>query len=392
MALAVLQAGEYPLWFECTEAGPRQISFPDESGLSPFIPWPLARHIRFILPRGEELVMGVNRDGFLRFAPWEDTGAAPANSRGAERNNAEKGGASARGRGVALYRSADPAYWGQYTLAAVFPFAGKAAALLYRDDFFTETVAPLPAPRFFALDPGSPEPRALEIPAFGDFPATEGWDLDALRAGPGGYWYYRGIRKNAGQPEIVYYRTRDFDRKGEAVSVSGFQNAALPEPLSAAPALLRTALEAAFALDPGAAAATVVSPAFPGPRHFSGGLKGTAGSAEREGAEGAGPESAGDLAVTGFYREPGAGGPGIALAVLPGGGGIFCAGGGGTAGETVPGEAAAPRPQRLSLPALPAGFAYTAAALCGDTLIAAWEEQEGFSIGAAGFMAIALSY
>jgi hypothetical protein len=381
MALALLEAGENPLWFELADGGPRQIDFPDEAGLSPFTPWPLARHIRFILPLGDDLVLGVNREGFLRFAPWEDTAAVPAGGRRAEKNGAENSGGSARSRGVALYRSADPAYWGRYTVAAVFPFAGKAAALLYRDDFFAESGSPLPAPRFFALDPGSPEPRALEIPAFEDFSAAEDWDLDALRAAPGGYWYYRVVRKNPGRPELVYYRTREFDRKGEAVSMSGFQNAALPEPVTAAPALLRTALEAAFAPGSGGVA-TVVSPAFPGPRHFSGGPERNADSSGSGEAEGAGPE------IAGFYREPGAGSPGIALAVFPGGG-IFCVEGSGIAGEAA---GAAVKPQSLTLPALPPGFAYTAAALCGDTLIAAWEEQEGYSIGAAGFMAIALSY
>ncbi|MCL2478473.1 MAG: hypothetical protein FWF22_03165, partial [Treponema sp.] len=42
----------------------------------------------------------------------------------------------------------------------------------------------------------------------------------------------------------------------------------------------------------------------------------------------------------------------------------------------------------FALPALPQGFSYTGAALAGDTLIATWEEQQGYSIGAAGFMAL----
>jgi hypothetical protein len=350
--LAVLEAGENPLWFELTEEGPRQIAFPDEAGLSPFAPWPLVRYIRFTLALGDDLILAVNRDGFLRFAPW--TAADPA---------AGKSG------GTALYRAANTGLWGPYTLAALFPFEGRAAVLLYRNDFFADSPAPLPAPRAFSLDPDSPEPRPLEIPAFGDFPATAGWDMDALYAVPGGYWYYRGIRKSAAQPELVYYRTRDLEFKGEAVSLSAFQNSALPEPLSAAPPLLRSVLEAAFAQSSGGAA-TVVFPGLPGPRHFT-------GSADSAGAA-AGTDPSG-LSLAGFYREPAAARPGIALAVIPDGRGFFCE------------SAAAPNgPQPLSLPPLPPGFAYTAAALCGDTLVAAWEEQAGYSIGAAGFMVIAL--
>jgi hypothetical protein len=370
-ALAVLEAGENPLWFELTGEGPRQLGFPGEAGLSPFTPWPLARHIRFMLPRGDDLILGVNRDGFLRFAPWD-------------------GPASEKGGGTALYCCADAAYWGQYTLAALFPFEDRAAALLYRDDFFVDPVSPLPSPRTFVLDPDSPEPRPLEIPAFGAFPAAEGWDLDALHAGSGGYWYYRAVRKKPEQPEMGYYRTGDLSLEGEAVSITVFQNSAFPKPAAAAPALLRSVLEAAFALSPGAA--TVVSPAFPGPRRFSGGPAGSKGDGGADKAEAAeGTKSAADLEIAGFYREPAAGRPGIALLVLPDGRGFFHTEGG-PAGEAASAGSPPGGPRPLSLPALPPGFAYTAAALCGNTLIAAWEEQEGYSIGAAGFMAIRRSY
>jgi hypothetical protein len=352
--LALLRAGENPLWFELAEEGPRLIGSPGEAALVPFAPWPLARHVRGVLSGGapegtpgtEGLVMAVNREGFLRFTPAE--------------------GAGYGGGDIALYRAADAPRWGPYTPAALFSFGGRAAALLYRDDFFAEPAAPLPSPRAFALDPGSPAPLPLEIPAFGAFPAAEGWDLDALRYGPGGDWYYRAVRKAAGPPEIGYYRTRDLGVRGGAVPVSAFQNAALPEPLSAAPAPLRSVLEAAFTLGPGGAAAVVIS-GRPGPRHFSG-----------PAAEAGGPE------IAGFYREPAEGRPGIALAVLPGGRGFLGTAGGGPGAE----PAAGPRP--LTLPALPERYAYTAAAPVGDTLIAAWEEQEGHSIGAAGFMAVRL--
>jgi hypothetical protein len=34
------------------------------------------------------------------------------------------------------------------------------------------------------------------------------------------------------------------------------------------------------------------------------------------------------------------------------------------------------------------GFCYTGIGMCGDTIFASWEEQEEYSIGAAGFMVI----
>jgi len=36
-------------------------------------------------------------------------------------------------------------------------------------------------------------------------------------------------------------------------------------------------------------------------------------------------------------------------------------------------------------------FVYTGIGLAGDTVFAVWEEQEGHSIGAAGFMALLLT-
>jgi hypothetical protein len=42
----------------------------------------------------------------------------------------------------------------------------------------------------------------------------------------------------------------------------------------------------------------------------------------------------------------------------------------------------------FALPALPVGFVYTGVGLVGNVLIASWEEQEEFAIGAAGIMVI----
>jgi hypothetical protein len=362
--LAILKAGENPLWFELAEGGPRLIDSPGGAALVPFIPWPLARHVRGMLSgsfgnaAGEEgLVMAVNRDGFLRFVPW--SGAGPV---------------SGDDRGVALYRTADAPRWGRYSLAALFPFEGRAAILLYRDDFFSDSGASPPSPRAFALEPVSPELRPLDLPVFGDFSPEEGWDVDALRLAPDGYWYYRVLRKDTGRPEIGYYRTRSLDLKGEVVSVSAFQNSVLPEPLAAAPSPLRSVLEAAFDPATGNGSALVVFSAFPGPRRFSLG-RGTGG-----GTGAAGP------VLNGFYREPGEGSPGAALVILPGGRGSYTAVPAAGAGRT--GEPAGPPPLSFSLPPLPERYAYTGAALLGDTLFAAWEEQEGHSIGAAGFMVV----
>ena len=67
------------------------------------------------------------------------------------------------------------------------------------------------------------------------------------------------------------------------------------------------------------------------------------------------------------------------MAILSGGGGVYLKRRIGAEMEARP----------LTLPPLPEGFVYTGIGLAGDdTLFAAWEEQEEYSVGAAGFMVI----
>jgi hypothetical protein len=45
-------------------------------------------------------------------------------------------------------------------------------------------------------------------------------------------------------------------------------------------------------------------------------------------------------------------------------------------------------PEHFSLPPLPDGFFYTGTGTAGGSVVAFWEEQEDFNIGAAGFVVI----
>lgn len=348
---AVLKTGESPLWFELGEAGPRLISGPEQAELSPFTPWPLARHIRGILAREDELVLGVNREGLLLLRPWEGTGD--------------------EARGLGLYRIADSSDWENYTLGSLFFYREKAAALLYRDDRFADLRAPSPSPAVRALKDDLTGFEGLEIPTLGIISAAEDWEADALRLGNDGLWYYRGIHRRPEGQDIRYYRTTDLGRAGEEVSVGAFRSSAQVEMRSAAPPLLRQVLEKAANL--GGAGISALSPDFAGPRNFAAGSSAAAYGTEENGA-----------LLFGFYREAEAdpitgatvgaiAGP-TALAVFPDGRGIRAAGQGGI--------------QTFSLPPLPEDFVYTGIGLVGNTILAAWEEQREWNIGAAGFMVI----
>jgi hypothetical protein len=283
--------------------------------------------------------MAVNRDGFLA---WET-----------------------REGGLGLYRIPQREAWDPYTAASLFIYRETPAVLLYRDEFFPKNGAgrpDSPVVRVWGLGADFLAMEEMEIPAFAVLPRTEGWDVDTLSLGNDGRWYYRGLRRGSPGSEIRYLRTGDLSVPGEASSVEGFRNAMSPYTEGDMPPPIRAVLEEAEHLAeegllPAAAlVAAVVSPDFPAQRYFAAhrDLFG-----ERE-----------VLELAGFYCSPD-----TAAVVFPNGEGIFAGPGAST-------------PQEFVLPVLPEGFVYTRIGLAGRVLIASWEEQEDWRIGAAGFMAL----
>jgi hypothetical protein len=346
----ILQTGEEPLWFELAEDGPRHIFSPGEAALSPFEPWPYARYISAMLARGQTLVMAVNRDGFLIAGPGE--GAA--------------------GDRTGIRRVADSAYWGNYTTGGLFLLGGSPAVLLYRNSFFSDPAGEPPDPAVWGLSPGESRPLGLEVSAFQAL-SGGGWELDGLRRGPDGFWYYRGILRDPARPGIRYFRSADLGQEGEEVSLGAYRNSALPEPLRNAPPVLAETLGAIFFLagPENFSIAAVISPDFEGIRYFA-------------------PNGAGNdenlIELSGYYRTgvPGSSG-GIfdyAFLILPDGRGVW-----GRSAAEDPGDFAS---GLFSLPPLPEGFVYTGLGQAGKALIAPWEERQEGSLGAAGFMAVHL--
>jgi hypothetical protein len=333
--LAVVKSGEAPLWFELGPDGPSLIPAPAEASEEPFAPWPRARYAAGLAVDGKgRLIMAVNRDGFLA---WET-----------------------RKEGLGLYRIANTEAWDPYTAASLFMYRGIPAALLYRDDFFPRDEAETPDPPavlVWGLGEDLLKMEETEIPAFAALPRTEGWDLDVLSPGRDGFWYYRGVRRGAPSPEIRYFRTPDLSVSGESSSAGVFRKAMSPYTESNMPSPVRAVLEAAGrgAGEGKTLVAAVVSPEFAARRYFA--LRADV-SGEQE-----------VLEIAGFYRPPD-----TAAVVFPGGQGILA------------GPASAP--EAFALPVLPRGFVYTRIGFAGPVLIACWEEQQDWQIGAAGFMVI----
>jgi hypothetical protein len=297
--------------------------------------------------RADRIILGINRQGFLAFVPW----------------------AQGESGGIALYRIDNSASWKDYSLGSLFIFDSKPAALLYRDDYFIDSSLPPPSPRVWGLDSGAGM-KELPVRAFEDLPPEDGWDIEALRQGPDNRWRYRAIRKSGSLRGIGYFSAGDLSLPGEPSTQDALQNAARPRPRDQAPEPLRQVLEAALALDDGASAiVTVASPDFESPRRY------------------AAPQLINNIPeqprfYNGYYLS--AGRDAIALVVGPEGRGF--------AGALREDGFAL---REFALPALPRGFVYTGAAFfplaspSGGVSIAAlgiWEEQENWSVGAAGFV------
>jgi hypothetical protein len=315
-----------------------------------------------MLGRERRIVLGINREGFLVFAPWAEGGNS----------------------GIALYRIDNSAHWKNYSVESLFVLDSMPAALLYRDDYFMDSVLPPPSPRVWGLDAAAGM-EALFARAFEGLAPEDGWDIEALLQGPDDQWHYRAMRKNGSLRGIGYFRAGNLSLPGEISTQGAMQNASRPRPQDQAPEPLRQVLEAALALDGAAstgipaapAAATtatavvaVVSPEFENLRYYA--------------APQALNHSGEDIRFYPGYYFSGDG-YSIALVVDPQGRGFI--------GAARDGSFAL---REFALPALPKGFVYTGAAFfplppppdggVSVTALGVWEEQEGWNVGAAGFV------
>ncbi|MDR2965417.1 MAG: hypothetical protein LBU88_06545 [Treponema sp.] len=209
---AILQTGEHPIWFQLTENGPVHIESIEDAVMSAaFVPWPFALHVRFYNEKDDKLIMAINRDGFVKITP-SDTG-------------------------LALYHFSGGAMWKQYTIGGFFNYNDQDTALLYIDDRFLSSSAPIPNPRTWTIDMEFNSIVPLGIPALELYPASEGWDIDTLRQSSDGYWYYRVSKLKTLQPEIFYLRTENLAQAGIVISVEDFFSSAPQEKIIKHPSL-----------------------------------------------------------------------------------------------------------------------------------------------------------
>lgn len=203
-AAAILQTGEHPLWFQLTEEGPVLLETIEDAVFSAaLVPWPLALHVRSFLETDNELVMAVNRDGFIKLAPSSRETKSPST------------------QDLAMYRFSGGSFFRQYTIGGFVFYDRRPAALLYLDDRFLDSSSPLPSPRTWSFNMESNTPFPLDIPALEIFPAKDGWDADTLRPGTDGMIYYRVIKKR-GSPVTRMFRAENLSKAGKEISLEIF--------------------------------------------------------------------------------------------------------------------------------------------------------------------------
>jgi hypothetical protein len=275
--------------------------------------------------------------------------------------------------GIVLYRIDNSRYWKDYSVESLFVFDNTPAALLYRDDYFIDNSIPPPVSRVWGLTPRTRS--IMEVPAFEELPPEDGWDLEDLVQGPDERWYYRAVKKSGTSRGVGYFRTGDLLAAGEQSSPGAMQSASQPRPTDQAPVLLRLVLEAAFSPGQPAGIARVISPEFPSFRYFA---SPAVMNNNRE-----------DLQIyPGYYQPDRESGETAALVISPAGRGFMGTAPGGYFEIT-----------EITLPPLPEGFVYTGAGVFPAAknppsdgspmaILASWEEQDGWNVGAAGFVLV----
>jgi hypothetical protein len=201
----VLKTGVIPLWFRLVEEGPVLLDSIEDAALSAaLVPWPLALHVRFLYEKDGEIILVINRDGFIKLVPYNGVI-----------------------EGITLYRFSGGEYWRQYTIGGFVFYNEDPAVLLYLDDHFISSASPPPLLRTWTFNMQSNMPYPLSVPALEFYPAEEGWEADTLRYGSDGLIYYRVVKRNDVKPSVLMFSSTDLTKAGNEISSDAFFNSAL---------------------------------------------------------------------------------------------------------------------------------------------------------------------
>ncbi len=320
---------ENPIWLEYLAEGFQTIDDPAFSALPPFEPWPLARRTAGFINCGSYLTAVVNRDGFIALSGQAD-------------------------RTIALKQTSGGSAFTSFSVGSLLFWQNKAAAVLYRDSYFISIAPEPPEPRCYALDINTLSAIGIDPFAFSLFPAAEDWDIIALQRDREGSWRIRARRALSG--ESAYGKALSLDSASEGSGRLEYMEALTPLSYKEAPPPLAISFEAAVRrLDKGEALIVSTLSDKPEPVSY---LIAPAG-----------------LLIEDWSAELACAAIGPDRALLLYGDGRYLRS---TSGSN--------QVRSGAFPALPAAFRYTALADLGCAYVAAWEEQRGTNVGAAGLL------
>jgi len=220
---AILKTGEYPLWFQLTQDGPVYIeSIEDAVDTIAFTPWPYALHISSITESGSNLVMAINRDGFLLLSP------GIINVQNIQLPEDQS---------IVMYRFPGGEIWRLYTVGGFVLYDGNPVAVLYLDNRFMNSNLLQPRPGIWSFNMNSNIIFPLVIPALQLFPEEEDWGIDTLRLGADGFYYYRAVKRDSYSQITRMYRTTNLAQSGNEISAEVFFGSAVRQTVFSHPSL-----------------------------------------------------------------------------------------------------------------------------------------------------------
>jgi len=196
---AVIMTGKVPLWFQLTEEGAVLLdTIEDAVNKTALTPWTLAPNAGLIREKEGSVYLAVNRFGFIKFTPYND--------------------------GIAIYGFPGGDLWRRYSIGGFVFHNNNPVALLYSDDRFQNSAAPLPVSRTWSFSMESNLPFTVNFRALDMFPANEGWNVDTLRSGHDGLIYFRAVNRSGTEPQIRMLRTANLSDTGNNISAEAFFN------------------------------------------------------------------------------------------------------------------------------------------------------------------------
>lgn len=372
---AETDTGSVPLWFEATSDGIRPVSDPAQSQVVPYAPWTSARRIIGFVVSESFVIGGMNRDGFLVF---EET---PAGDLALYRLTDDELVAPFCSLSMILVPRSDLGRGGGQEQtppgAADGPSRDLLPALLVaRDPYFIDlsdaiTWGSVPANPLVVLDLSNFSLHGTRPGAFslfnGQKESENRINIDSLERGSDGRWYLKGSAVSTGETGSpgakLYFAAPSLNKEAAPIDRAAYQLALNPLPFERMPKTAQV-LVRSFSdsqRDNHFPILQLLQKDKPVLENYIADPK----------IKNQVPLSAGETEIIkflGFVDKTNA------VVVLPDGRGVIRR-------STV---------ETFTLPPLTEGFVYTGIVMFSRWIIASWEEQESFAVGAAGFLVLPL--